>query len=377
MRFSKKAKIIYTIIWTGIFVAASCLIVKGEQMLDINLSSYLKKSISMAVIKGSNPLFAMLETGDEKKEDASLKEEVLEGGSDNTDFAILNGNTDLPVVAGEGYFEETDVDEKAAQASAANVKKIKELKSNLDTDYLIKNFYIVDNTTSVDKKLFPVKKMLSKDFSIKKKEKPQILIFHTHGGTESFSDSRAGVKADSIIGVGSYLAKLLTDYGYEVIHDKSQYDIINGKADRNKAYNKSLEGVTAQLKKYPHIEVVIDLHRDGVAGSEKKLTTVNGKKTARFMLFNGLSRNKQGPIDYLANPNLEDNLAFSLQLKLKAMETYPGLTTPNYLKGYRYNLHLAKRSLLIELGNQNNTLEEAKNAMEPLADILNQILEGK
>ena len=95
------------------------------------------------------------------------------------------------------------------------------------------------------------------------------------------------------------------------------------------------------------------------------------------MFFNGLSRNRSGEIRYLYNPNLLFNLAFSLQLKCKAMERYDGLTKPIYLKGYRYNLHLEKRSLLIELGNQNNTVEEAKNAAAPIADILDQVLSGK
>ncbi len=77
------------------------------------------------------------------------------------------------------------------------------------------------------------------------------------------------------------------------------------------------------------------------------------------------------------NPNLEGNLAFSLQLKLKAMELYPTLTRPNYLKGYHYNLHLREKSLLIELGNQNNSSEEAMNTLEPLAEVLHTVLNGE
>ena len=93
--------------------------------------------------------------------------------------------------------------------------------------------------------------------------------------------------------------------------------------------------------------------------------------------LSGLSRNKEGNIDYLYNSNLEGNLAFSLQLKLKAMELYPTITRPNYLKGYRYNLHLREKSLLIELGNQNNSSQEALNALEPMAEILDAVLQGK
>ena len=41
------------------------------------------------------------------------------------------------------------------------------------------------------------------------------------------------------------------------------------------------------------------------------------------------------------------------------------------------NLHLRKRSLLIELGNENNTLQEDRNAMKTLAGVLDQVLSGK
>jgi stage II sporulation protein P len=95
------------------------------------------------------------------------------------------------------------------------------------------------------------------------------------------------------------------------------------------------------------------------------------------MFFNGLSYNsKVGNIEYLYNPYIEDNLAFSFQMQLQAAKYYPDLTRKIYLKGYRYNLHLMPRATLVEVGGQTNTVEEAKNAMEPLADILDKVLKG-
>ena len=58
-----------------------------------------------------------------------------------------------------------------------------------------------------------------------------------------------------------------------------------------------------------------------------------------------------------------------------AYENYPGLTRKIYIKGYRYNMHMSSKSMLIEVGAQNNTVQEAKNAMEPLADLLNKVLQ--
>ena len=56
---------------------------------------------------------------------------------------------------------------------------------------------------------------------------------------------------------------------------------------------------------------------------------------------------------------------------------YPGFTRKIYLKSYRYNMHLCPKSLLIEVGAQTNTLQEAVNAMDPLAQVLDKVLSGK
>ena len=86
---------------------------------------------------------------------------------------------------------------------------------------------------------------------------------------------------------------------------------------------------------------------------------------------------RNGNVDYLPNPYIEENLAFSFQLQIKAQEYYPGFTRHIYLQSLRYNLHLKPRALLIEAGSQLNTVEEEKNAMEPLADILDRVLAGR
>ena len=96
------------------------------------------------------------------------------------------------------------------------------------------------------------------------------------------------------------------------------------------------------------------------------------------MFIYGLSRTKAlGDISYLNNPNLTGNLAFSLQMQIAAAEYYPNLTRPIYLKGYRYNMHFKEKYLLIEMGSYTNTQEEARNAMVPLADLLNRVLHGE
>ena len=250
------------------------------------------------------------------------------------------------------------------------------LEDLLDVAYLKENLYIVNATTKMTEADFDVEYFISKDLSLKtpsQPEKPQILIFHTHA-SEGFADSRPGVTEDTVVGVGALLTELLEEkYGYQVLHDTTVFDRKNGKDNRNLAYNDALKHLEQLLKEYPSIEVVIDLHRDA---GEKRVVTVNGKQAAKVMLFNGLCRNTKGKLDYLPNENLKDNLAFSFQMKLIGDEMYPGLMNRIFLKDYRYNMHLKERFLLIELGTEKNTVEEAKNAMEPLADVLHQVLGG-
>ncbi len=244
-----------------------------------------------------------------------------------------------------------------------------------DYQTLVQSFYTIDSSTMIGSDQLDVDKLSSKDMSIdKSSDGPQILIYHTHS-QEAFADSVNGDRSTTIVGVGDYLTQILTEvYGYQVLHHDGEYDV----PSRDKAYSVALPAVTKLLEENPTIEVVIDLHRDAIDEKTHLVTEIDGRPTARFMFFNGLSRTrKTGNISYLYNANLDDNLAFSFQLQKKAMEYYPGLTRRIYLKAYRYNMHLRPRNLLIELGAQNNTVEEAMNACDPLAHILDMVLSGE
>lgn len=255
-----------------------------------------------------------------------------------------------------------------------------------DYDYMMQIFYSIHPTTTAGRELMDAEHFLSMDLSLDlgngqdgstaqtAPKEPQILIYHTHS-QETFSDYPENPEA-TITGVGAYLSELLEGKGYSVIHDDGVYDYRDGKLDRSRAYTYALEGIQGILQKYPSIEVVLDLHRDGVAEGTRLVTEINGKPTAKIMFFNGTSQTPDGPIEYLPNPNREANLAFSFQMQLKAAGMYPGFTRKIYLKGLRYNQHVRARSALIEVGAQTNTYEEARNAMEPLAHILDQVLRG-
>lgn len=243
-----------------------------------------------------------------------------------------------------------------------------------DFDYLIQKFYTVDKTTTINSSQLNAGELLATDCSIQKRTdgEPQILIYHTHA-SEGYSDSVAGDFSTTVVGVGERLTQILEGtYGYQVLHDTGVYD-----SDRDHAYSVAEPYVEQILAEHPSIEVVIDLHRDGVGDNTRLVTEQNGVQMAQIMFFNGLSRTtSMGDIEYLYNPYIQDNLAFSFQMQLAASRLYPDFSRKIYLKGYRYNMHFCPKSLLVEVGAQTNTLEEAMNAMDPLAKVLDQVLSG-
>lgn len=311
-----------------------------------------------------------------------LPEEALEYGDDamhlekSLESALLKENESyLTAEEEEGEPEEEAETEPEEQSFVQVEEKSYRYQWEELSSYeaLIKAFYAVDSTTVAGEDLLRAQTFLEKDMRIHgSAEEPQILIYHTHS-RESFTDSVPGDANSGILGAGEYLATLLRErYGYNVIHDVGCYD-----EDRSYAYEKSLPAVEALLEKYPSIEAVIDLHRDEMPEDRRLVTQVQGRPTAQFMFFNGLCLTKKGAIEQLENPYLADNLALSFQMQAACNEYYPGIVRRIYLKAYRYNMHLCPKSLLIELGAQNNTEEEIHNACEPLAHVLDLVFSGR
>lgn len=240
--------------------------------------------------------------------------------------------------------------------------------------FIEETFYSVDPTTMVREGQLDFDKLMSFDASLKQDNSmPQILVYHTHS-QEAYIDSVPNDENTSIMGVGECLCNILrTKYGYNVIHHMGKYDV----ESRDYAYSKAMSDIENVLAQNPTIEVVIDLHRDETAADTKLVTTIQGIDMAKFMFFNGLSYTRElGELTELPNPYVQDNLSFAFQMQLFAEEYYPGLTRRIYLKGYRYNMHYRAKTMLVELGSQTNTVEEAKNSCEPLAHIIHKVLSG-
>lgn len=251
-----------------------------------------------------------------------------------------------------------------------------------DFNYLTQNIFLTDSATRLFPSDIDVRAALEKDFSVDTSQNgPQVLIFHTHS-REMFADSDPDNPWTGVMGVGRHLAEILKTHGLEVLHHTERFDIVDGRPLRDGSYERVEPSIRQILADNPSIQVVIDLHRDGIPEHRPPMVTyINGQRTAQIMFVNGLSRRVRGgeasAVEWLPNPYQRDNLAFTLNLQLAANQMYPDFARRAYLLPFRYSLHMAPRSMLLEVGAQNNTFQEALNAMPPMADIIAAVVLGE
>ena len=318
---------------------------------EISPSSWLLEKTRQQI-----PGMDILDNKEQAEEDEKTSEKIVEENQEFLEARLIEENQEagpdssgLEITGGaEGRAGENETQSASAAPARVPVTDIS-LEQFQDFDFVIRNFYTVDSTTSITSEQLNAPALVQMDLRMKTgNDQPQILIYHTHS-QEEFIDSVSGDASTTIVGVGSYLAQILKeDYGYNVIHVTDTFDIVDGKLDRNQAYSYAQERISQVLEENPSIEVIIDLHRDGVADDQRLVTDLNGKQTAKVMFFNGLIRTRQnGEISYLPNPYIQDNLAFSLQMMLACEKYYPDFARTIYLRGYRYNLHLRPKTLLV------------------------------
>lgn len=312
------------------------------------------------------------EKQNEDIDEAEVEQEAID---ENMKMKEQISNEELEIQAREENEKEQEIVGKTAFIPQKSKTAVYSREQLLDADFIKKEFYTVDATTSIKKEQLDYGRLSGFDATLKQEaDNPQILVYHTHS-QECYADSNPADASTTIMGVGEYLSALLRqEYGFNVIHHLGMYDV----EGRDYAYNYAADGLEQVLQEYPTIEVIIDLHRDEVKEGTKLLTNIQGMDMAKFMFFNGLCyTNELGELTSLPNQYIQDNLAFAFQLQLAAQEYYPGLTRRIYLKGYRYNMHYRAKSLLIELGAQTNTVEEAMNSCKPLAHIIAMVLKGE
>ena len=244
-------------------------------------------------------------------------------------------------------------------------------------ELLQRTFYTVAPRTRMTPELFDVDRFMAEDLHISTTgDEPRILIFHVHT-THMFADSRDF--SEGIVAVGAHMQQVLERrHGIPTMHVYESFDIVDGHTHIMGSYERMEPRMRQILEENPSIEVVIDIHRDGVPEHMHLLTEIDGRPTAQIMFFNGLSMMYENgelrDILHLPNPYLAQNLALSFRLQLAANTMHPGFTRRIFLNAFRYSLHMRPKSILLEVGAQTNTLQEALNAVEPFTDILASVI---
>ena len=199
---------------------------------------------------------------------------------------------------------------------------------------------------------------------------PKILIYHTHT-TEAYTATKASPYVQtssyrtrdagkSVIAVGEALAqRLRTQYGFSVIHDITDHEPPSLKT----AYDRSEQTMLSYLERYPSLVLFIDVHRDA-SSDTSDYVMVDGLPTARLMCVVG-----QGT-KYAEKPDFETNYALASTLTENLRHIDKRLARDVRVKTGRYNQHVGQMNLLIEVGHNANTLEQALNAVPSLAESL-------
>ena len=117
------------------------------------------------------------------------------------------------------------------------------------------------------------------------------------------------------------------------------------------------------LEQYPSLVLFIDVHRDA-SSDAKDYVVVDGSPTARLMCVVG-----QGT-KYRDKPDFERNYALAVKLTENLRHIEKRLARDVRVKTGRYNQHVGLLSLLIEVGHNANTLEQALHAIPSLAESL-------
>ncbi len=203
------------------------------------------------------------------------------------------------------------------------------------------------------------------------KENPSILLYHTHAA-ETYSNSPAGNyhsddRPNSVLRVGEIITEELSQKGWGVVHTTEYHDY----PEYNGAYTRSLATLKELLGKHKSVDIAIDIHRDArdlkssedVKKEEERMTTtIDGEKVAKFFFVVGPD-----------NPNIDQVMKLANNVTNFAKKKYPGLVEPVIVKDYgKFNQYLAKNHMLIEIGSNGTTTEEAERSAKYVAQILDE-----
>lgn len=197
--------------------------------------------------------------------------------------------------------------------------------------------------------------------------KPEVLIYHTHT-SEGYKPVEDGFSYDenyNVCGVGDALkSELENNYGISVINDKTVND-----TNYLQSYTKSAAVVDKYLKKYKSFKLIIDMHRDASENKKVNTTRMNGEDVAKIMFVTTTS-----------NPRYKKNIALVNKLMDTSNKLFPGFCRGIYTYAHgvnSFNQNKSDNAVLIEVGSDINTADEAKASAKYIARIIGEYINGK
>lgn len=370
----------------SIILIAVCILLPVSDMPLCRL--LLEKSV---ILSSKTVLVGAKEKSEEKSPDAALTESETQSHTAESERAEEtkkeNETEDTAAVAVTDDFT-CEPEDIAALVKKYEEKSQKDKKDGSITEMTYTKSGVTDsyknvrvknvNDTSID-----IEKLLERkaDIKIEDKTQPTVLIYHTHT-TESYQIldrsfyaqgylTRSDNSGENMIRVGKEICSQLEKAGFCVIHDTTVYD-----KKYNGAYQRSRVTVEDYLKKYPSIQVTLDIHRDAIQYNDgtkvKPVAEVLGKKCAQMMIISGCQEEGNGIENF---EDWEYNLVFALHLQKCLEDMYSGIMRPLYFCPRRYNMNVNHCSLLIEMGSDANTLGEGVYAGRCLGTALASLLE--
>lgn len=208
-------------------------------------------------------------------------------------------------------------------------------------------------------------------------KKSKLVIYHTHtteGYLKTLSELNQNVPGRTsntnfnVVRVGDEITSILEKkYGFDVIHNTTVHDY-----DYNKSYTMAGNTLSSILKGDPSVALVLDVHRDALGGDQKLRTIpknpLQGDVPAQIMFVVGTDASGY------SHPYWRENLKLAVKFQNRLNEIYPGITKPIILSGSRYNQHLLKGSIIVEMGGDGNTIAEATLSSKYLAQAIEDVL---
>ncbi|MDR1629011.1 MAG: stage II sporulation protein P [Oscillospiraceae bacterium] len=377
-----KAKPVFTLLISVTVIVAAC-------VFGGSLSSYFERfavvAAGLGLPEGGRAAVQELlgSTGSSSPGSPENTAKTTQSTTQGKDGSKNDAESQAPYIANKDYLTKTPDDVAAVMAAA-----LKELKGQ-ETGGITsaKTFALSDGTESFEKisvkntteQTINIETLMTKGIDVTiKKDAPTVLIYHTHT-TESYCLTNSGTfpkgysgrsrdESKNMVRVGNEIASELEQAGISVIHDTEIHD-----SSYNDSYDRSREAVERYLKEYPSIQITLDVHRDAIHYDSKTycrpVAEVLGKNTAQVMILTGAEGGRVSDF-----PNWEQNLDFALTLQNYGENMYAGLMRPIMFCQRKYNLDLGKYSLLLEMGTDGNTLEEAVYAGRLIGNVLATVL---